>query len=196
MELRCVLFLFTLFYIHSGVCQKVDIFEAVRKNSERDIRDAIDAGADINAIGPGGQTPLMNAILTGKQWAVHELLRLGASVTIGEKDGYTPMHGAGFQGRWDIIPALVANGLDPSDQHRDGFMPIHRACWGGEQRHTNTVRELLDIGVPYDQAAKNGQTPLDAAKRSGNTSTIKLLEEWAAKAAKDGKPAKPAKAEL
>ena len=53
--------------------------------------------ADINTRGPGGQTPLMNAVLSGKLNAVKVLLSLGADTSIGEKDGYTPMHGAGFQ---------------------------------------------------------------------------------------------------
>jgi hypothetical protein len=42
-----------------------------------------------------GQTPLMNAVLSGKGSAVKYLLKKGADVTIAEKDGYTPMHGAG-----------------------------------------------------------------------------------------------------
>lgn len=41
----------------------------------------------------GGQTPLMHAVLTGKENSVRKLLAENADVTIGEKDGYTPMHG-------------------------------------------------------------------------------------------------------
>ena len=41
---------------------------------------------DINTIGPGGQTPLMHAVLSGKLKAVKALLKLGADTTIGEKD--------------------------------------------------------------------------------------------------------------
>ena len=43
----------------------------------------------INELGPGGQTPLMHAVLSGKIQAVKYLLKQGADVTIGEKDGYT-----------------------------------------------------------------------------------------------------------
>ena len=174
-----LVYLFTLSY--SAYAQTVDIFEAVRRDSEKDISLAIDAGGNIDAIGPGGQTPLMHAVLQGHSKSVDALLRLGASTSIGEKDGYTPMHGAGFQGRANIAQALINHGLDPSDQHRDGFMPIHRACWGSEKRHTDTVRVLLKNGVPFDQVAANGQTPLAAAKRSGNKRTIELLKGWVSK---------------
>ena len=136
---------------------------------------------DINTIGPGGQTPLMHAVLSGKLKAVKALLKLGADTTIGEKDGYVPIHGAGFQGRAEIAQALIDHGVDPSHQHSDGFMPIHRACWGQEKRHTDTVRVLLENGVPRDQKAANGETPIIAAKKMGNIKTVKLLEKWEAK---------------
>ena len=45
-----------------------------------------------------GQTPLMMAVLMGRDEAVKTLLaRDEVDVTIPEKDGYNPLHGAGFQ---------------------------------------------------------------------------------------------------
>ena len=61
----------------------------------------------------------------------------------------------------------------------DGFTPIHRSCWGPEQRHTDTVRVLLEADVPYNQHAKNGLTPLRMVK--SNPATTELLKEWAKK---------------
>lgn len=29
---------------------------------------------------------------------------------------------------------------------QDGVTPIHRACWGSQQRHTDTVRMFLEDG--------------------------------------------------
>lgn len=66
--------------------------------------ELISNGQDINQRGPGGQTPLMNAVLSGQTEVVKALLELGADHKIPEKDGYTPMHGAGFQGLvWKIL---------------------------------------------------------------------------------------------
>jgi len=61
----------------------------------------------------------------------------------------------------------------------DGFTPIHRACWGGEKRHTDTVKAFLEAGVPHNQHAKNGLTPLRMVK--GNKATTALLKDWAQK---------------
>ena len=47
------------------------LFEAVRQDDEALILEALKTGANanINAIGPGGQTPLMHAVLMGKDTA-------------------------------------------------------------------------------------------------------------------------------
>ena len=63
------------------------IFEAVAKNDATAVMNAVSGGEDINQKGPGGQTPLVNAILTGKPEAVKALLDLKADYTIPEKDG-------------------------------------------------------------------------------------------------------------
>jgi ankyrin repeat protein len=106
---------------------------------------------------------------------VQLLLEKGADVTIGEQDGYTPTHGAGFQGRTEVMSLLLKHGLNPLDQHKDGYSAIHRASWGKEQRHTDTVRVLLEEGnVPYDLKAANGKTPMEMTQ---NPATLALLEE-------------------
>ena len=68
----------------------------------------------------------------------------------------------------------------------DGFTPIHRACWGGEKRHTDTVRAFLEAGVPHDEPASNGQTPVQLVR--GNPATQKLLKQWAKKGKKADEP--------
>ena len=136
----------------------------------------LDEGAPLNQISEknGGQTPLMHAVLSGKAKLVEMFLARGADTTIGEKDGYTPMHGATFQGRAEVAQLLIAHGLDPSDRHRDGFTPLHRACWGRARRHTDTVKVLLDAGVPADGPAKDGSLPLSMTY---NMRTMSLLRK-------------------
>mmetsp|Transcript_26801 Transcript_26801/g.77450 ORF Transcript_26801/g.77450 Transcript_26801/m.77450 type:complete len:189 (+) Transcript_26801:94-660(+) len=159
-----------------------NIHAAVRSDLPEEIAAALKAGEDINKIGPGGQTPLMHAVLGGNLESVKFLLGLGADTTIGEKDGYTPLHGAGFQGRHEIAKVLLKHGLDPNERHSDGFTPMHRACWGGEERHTETVRVFLKHGVPVDQPGPNGQLPVDMVR--SNEGTRKLLKHRMSKAGK------------
>ena len=86
----------------------------------------------------------MASVLRGKTSIVRLLLSLGADTSISENDGYTPSHGAGFQGRPDSMKLLLDFGMDVHTSHTDGFYPLHRACWGNEERHTETVRVLLE----------------------------------------------------
>ena len=135
----------------------------------------------LNDQGEGGQTPLMMAVLMGKDDGVKQLLTAGADTSIGEKDGYTPMHGAGFQGRASIAKMLVHHGLDVSEPHADGYTPIHRACWGTEDRHTDTVRVLLEAGVPPDE--KSRKEGMGCLEMTENSNTRDLLSEWSARPA-------------
>eukprot|EP00747_Dinoflagellata_sp_TGD_P165176 gnl/TRDRNA2_/TRDRNA2_186119_c0_seq1.p1 gnl/TRDRNA2_/TRDRNA2_186119_c0~~gnl/TRDRNA2_/TRDRNA2_186119_c0_seq1.p1 ORF type:complete len:193 (-),score=45.01 gnl/TRDRNA2_/TRDRNA2_186119_c0_seq1:71-649(-) len=155
--------------IHGGVQQ--DDPEAIRK--------AIESGQDINTIGQGGQSPLMAAVLMGKEKAVKYLLEAKADTMVAEKDGYTPMHGAGFQGRPEIAKMLIAARMDPSLRHSDGYTPIHRGCWGSEKRHTEFVQVLLEAGVPYDEKDGQGRLPIDNVR--DNKRTKVLLTKWAKK---------------
>ena len=100
-----------------------------------------------------GQTALMYSVLNGLEESVRQLLSAGADTSIGEREGHTPLHGAGFQGRAAIAQLLIDHGLDPNERHADGYTPLHRACWGQSIMHTNTVKVLLDAGVPPDQEA-------------------------------------------
>lgn len=155
--------------IACSVAAAQPMFDAVRSDSMTELKAALkaDPGA-LDTPGPGGQSPLMNAVLTGKANAVKYLLRKGADTSIAEKDGYTPMHGAGFQGRSAIAKILIIHGLDPFDVHKDGSNPMQRACWGGEERHAQTVEVFADAGATAEQ--------LKQCKTS-NSATKKVLEK-------------------
>jgi len=112
---------------------------------------------NINEIIPdgSGQTLIMNAVLHGKSIeVVSALLDNGADVTIGERQGYTPIHGAGFQGRAQLAKLLVEHPnseMNVMDIHPgDNFTPFHRACWGTEQRHSETAEMLIKLGADPD----------------------------------------------
>lgn len=171
-----VTILFGFLLCFASITASNDLFNAVFSDDKLLIRKALEHNrSNLNQKGPGGQTPLMNAVLSGKLNAVEVLLSEGADISIGEKDGYTPMHGAGFQGRSDIARLLIDHGVDSSDYHSDGFAPIHRACWGRERRHTDTVKVFLEAGVDPDMKATSGHTCVEMSKNKG---TLKLLKDW------------------
>ncbi|KAL3928015.1 MAG: hypothetical protein SGBAC_012835 [Bacillariaceae sp.] len=163
--------------------EESQIFALVSTNDAAAMKgfiDSISSDTNINVKGKGGQTPLMFAVLTGKDQAVKVLLEAGADTTIGEQDGYTPMHGAGFQGRAAIVKLLARHGLDPLDTHKDGYTGMHRACWGKEKRHAETVQAFIDAGVPHDYPSqKNDDKTCRGMTR--NPDTIEVIKKAMAK---------------
>merc|ERR1712212_1420667 len=168
--LHCILLIFS---VPLPVLSKPidEVFAAIRGGKEKDVKRILEENVDslasfINQQDPSsGQTPLMMAVLMGKEEVVRSLLKEPAvDASIPEKDGYTPFHGAGFQGRANIARMLIkdSRGLDPSDRHKDGFQPIHRACWGEEG------------GVAWDSKGK-GKTCLQITQ---NSKTKAWLREW------------------
>jgi len=62
------------------------IFDAVAADSMQKLKAALEADPSaLDVTGPGGQSPLMHAVLTGKAKAVKYLLKRGADVTVPEK---------------------------------------------------------------------------------------------------------------
>ena len=127
-----------LFFFLCGIfasAEEVSIFDAVKEDLEgvEDIRSLVQKDASLlESIGPGGQTPLISAVLQGKFHAVKTLLELGANVFATEKDGYNVLHAAGFQGRPMILRLLLDHFSEQSidmniatDQHADGYYPLH-----------------------------------------------------------------------
>jgi len=154
------------------------VFGLVSTNDAEALKGFLDSNSDkinINVKGEGGQTPLMFAVLRGKEQAVKVLLEAGADATIGEQDGYTPMHGAGFQGRAAIVKLLADHGLDPLDTHEDGYIGMHRACWGSEKRHAETVQAFIDVGVRYDYPTEKDDDTCRGMTR--NFDTIEVIKK-------------------
>ena len=159
------------------------LLSAAGSGDIENVRAALSQNPRLNERGGGGQTALMSSCLRGYADVALLLLSHGADINIGEKDGYTCLHGAGFQGRHDVAArVLEAYPNAPNGAHTDGFHPIHRACWGREQRHTNTVRAFLNAGVPHDIRTGSGETPLDISRRVGNKATEAVLVEAAGSA--------------
>mmetsp|Transcript_7698 Transcript_7698/g.15966 ORF Transcript_7698/g.15966 Transcript_7698/m.15966 type:complete len:222 (-) Transcript_7698:15-680(-) len=174
------------------------VFDAVRNDDREGIRSRVQENPrSLESIGPGGQTPLVHAVLYGKLVSVQTLLDLGADFLATEKDGYNVLHAAGFQGRAEILEALVDHFSSKqtktetktktetetetlnlaTDQHEDGYFPIHRACWGREDRHAETVRVMLQNGVPHDLASRDGKTCEQMTRNEGTLAALLEAKE-------------------
>ena len=119
-------------------------FVAILGNSEA-VTLLLDAGADVNARGYNGFTPLHAAVVTGRdieksseavEAVILALLDAGANINARTKDGFTPLHFA----------------LGETGQLREIYEPDEAA-----------ILALLDAGANVNARTEEGFTPLDLA---------------------------------
>ena len=138
------------------------------------IRAMIQAGADVNAKGEDGNTPLMNAAFGRAVWyyglygsdsnilkitpeIANVLIKAGAKVNARNNNGLTPLHHA-VHASSGVVKVLLRAGADVNARDSDGYSPLMYAV---TESDIETVRALLDAGAnPNFQEKKYGLTAL------------------------------------
>ena len=120
----------------------------------------IEAGANVEARGRHGRTPLHAAANERSQGAVLALLKHGAEVNAKKNGQNTPLHDAAFhagrRGTAEVVDVLLRRGADETIANADGQTPadIARGRFedrGGLEEDFERVRMLL-ANAPADRA--------------------------------------------
>jgi formylglycine-generating enzyme len=98
-------------------------------------------GAEVNAHGPAGATPLLYAASNGSRKTVEILLRHGADVSVATGAGQTAISEATSHGHLDIVELLQSHGAAPNPRS------LNDAAAGGE---LEAVRYILASNVDTD----------------------------------------------
>lgn len=146
-----------------------------KTNKIKIVNILLENGADPNAIGYAGQTPLFLA--ASNHFPIDVLKKLLSSkanldATHDLDTSCTPMMAAILYKAYDQAKFLIEAGTDLDIQDNKGFTALHYAV----VQDTDDIVELL-IKKGADQAIKNndGETPTDLAKRL-KCSVLKILE--------------------
>lgn len=145
--------------------------EAVERDSDADIDEAIRQGADANALGPDGIPLLAWALTKQRLRAFERLLAHGADLS--RRVGNTPLSGEAEQPEkvieWVIrcpdtafLKAALESGVDPNtivDPNRNQTL-LFNAIWAHSEPATSM---LLDYGANPDQSNNEQITPLAQA---------------------------------
>jgi ankyrin repeat protein len=122
---------------------------------------------------------LVTAIRDADAQAVRKLLDNGADVKARDAEGNTPLILASFYASPNCVALLLENGADANAANEAGVTALIRAATSYEK-----TRLLVDAGARVGvRTADLGNTPLIlAARRAGNSRTVKLLLEHGADA--------------
>lgn len=122
----------------------------------------LDRGADIEARGAGGATPLHLAVRGTPQLSLIEfLLDRGADIQAKDADGATSLHFATLREEQRLIKILLNRGAAIEARNNDGETPLHFAA---ESNSTiSGIVLLLDWGADIEAQDDAGWTPLLSA---------------------------------
>ncbi len=101
-----------------------DIWTAAATGNVEAIEQHIAAGADLNAKGPNGSTPLIMAAVYGQTEAVRLLVKNGAELEARNNQGATALLTASFFCYPEIVKLLLDNGAEVNAQNSIGQTPL------------------------------------------------------------------------
>ena len=133
----------------------------------------LDAGAEVDAAGKIGATPLHAAAMATPD-NIRLLVWAGADVEARTETGETPLHVAAMFGTGETVDALLELGADINAANRAGATPLHAAAAVGVD---GAVRRLIEAGADAGAAMDDGATPRDLALRFGRTRVAGILDE-------------------
>jgi ankyrin repeat protein len=123
---------------------------------------------------------LVTAIRNGDPQAIRQSLDDGARVNARDAEGNTPLILASFYASPQCVKLLIERGADVNAANRAGATPLIRAATSYEK-----TRLLVAAGADVRVRTALGNTPLLlAARRAGNSRTVRLLLESGADAAR------------
>lgn len=155
-----------------------EITQALDQQDLGDVKALVSRGANANARGQFGRTPLLLALYRDENKTVQMLLEKGAHANdadIPRFGGETPLMLAARHGNAEAAKLLLAHGADANAHSRAGQAPLLLAALSNSNA---ILKLLLDRGVRPDDmdfVRDRGETPLMIAAHQANVEGVKLL---------------------
>ena len=129
--------------------------------SAASVTNCLREGADPNARGEGGRTPLHWAARKENHAVLAALLDVGADPNAPTKYGWTPLHSAAENANPAVAAALLDAGAEPNALAKNGWAPLHVAARNGD---SETAKLLVAHGADVNAKTNDGETPLDVSE--------------------------------
>jgi ankyrin repeat protein len=149
--------------VHDGSDNTTALLSATAGAHPEVVDYLLNSGADVNAQDKDGRTPLLAASTMEDTTLATRLLDAHAKIDMRDKEGWSALGKAILTDRKTTVAALLRAGAKPD---------IGEAAMLGD---AEAVRAHLAQGIPVDQRAAQGMTPLMWASEAGNVPLLSLL---------------------
>ena len=154
-----------------------DLHIATEQNLPAVIISLLNQGADVNAEGKIGYTPLFFAAFNNASEAAEVLLKHGADANAKYKIGYTPLHAAAVHNAPETAEVLLKYGAYVNAKFKEGFTPLYAAA---EANAPEVAEILLKYGADVNAKTKEEFTPLHSAAVHNAPETAEVLLKYGA----------------
>jgi len=118
---------------NAGVKTSYPLHLAAGTGDFTSMKSLLESGHSINEQDSFGATPLLIAVVAGREDMVDYLLEHSADPTIEAKDGYSLLHGAAFSGKKSLVRKILSYGLDINQRYGvDKITPVDVGEEGSE----------------------------------------------------------------
>jgi ankyrin repeat protein/outer membrane lipoprotein-sorting protein len=148
------------------------LFKAFGAGDMARVRSLVETGADVNAHGEGGMTPLHEAAVTARPEMVELLLQHGADPNSRRDSGATPLMEATQNLNMRVARLLLDGGADVNAATKKGTTTLHFAAAHGQLA---LIELLLQHGANVNARDGDGWTPLGAAAGFAHPRIARLL---------------------
>lgn len=139
------------------------------------VRLLLEALANGEARDFSGRTPLLLAVVHGKDAVASEFIRRSVSLDLADHAGLTPLHVAARLGNVELTLALLASGVTVGTSDAAGWTALH---WAARGNRTAIVGPLLSAGADVDALSRDPpRTPLGVAIEVSAATTAAALRE-------------------
>ena len=142
------------------------LFSASEKGDSAAIRQALNAGINVNSTDPDGWTPLMVAASGGNLDAVEMLLKAGAAINVASQKGQTPLMAAVLSGNAQLVKLLLDQGADASAVTTTGMTALDVAKRAGKKSLIDLLAKAKAPAVKTSVPATSTGTSNGAASKA------------------------------
>jgi ankyrin repeat protein len=156
------------------------LIEAAQSDHLDDIKELLNAGANVNCVISGDGSPLIVAARRGSLAVVQLLLERGADVNLPVRGDGNPLIAASATGRLKIVDLLLKHGARIEDVVPDDENALIQASGSG---HLIVVKLLVSRGANVNARVwadgyrgSEWRTPLNMAMRGRHTDVVNFLK--------------------